>query len=190
MFTLLLSQWRLCWKLEQFGSVQIYMCSPFQGEYFMVQDVYSKADVLNTTGSYGAPNFRQVKGSYPLYGMGQPSLTGFKQVLQRLQAQGQEVTAITCAQFHCAPLKPSIGFSVDPIFLCWCQFSSAWPLLLRVVSKYLRSQVLGGGCGWIAELSKQKVVVMCASGKWIFLLRAARNRPQLKWNWQNYTSGF
>lgn len=63
----------------------------FQGEYFMVQDVYSKADVLNTTGSYGAPNFRQVKGSYPLYGMGQPSLNGFKQVLQRLQAQGHEV---------------------------------------------------------------------------------------------------
>lgn len=58
----------------------------------MVQDVYSKADVLNTTGSYGAPNFRQVMGSYPLYGMGQPSLNGFKQVLQRLQAQGHEVT--------------------------------------------------------------------------------------------------
>lgn len=65
-----------------------------QGEYFMVQDVYSKADVLNTTASYGAPNFRQVKGSYPLYGMGQPSLNGFKQVLQRLQAQGHEVTAL------------------------------------------------------------------------------------------------
>lgn len=60
----------------------------------MVQDVYSKADVLNTTASYGAPNFRQVKGSYPLYGMGQPSLNGFKHVLQRLQAQGHEVTAI------------------------------------------------------------------------------------------------
>lgn len=60
----------------------------------MVQDVYSKADVLNTAGSYGAPNFRQVKGSYPLYGMGQPSLNGFRQVLQRLQAQGHEVTLI------------------------------------------------------------------------------------------------
>lgn len=58
----------------------------------MVQDVYSKADVLNTSGSCGAPNFRQVKGSYPLYGMGQPSLNGFKQVLQRLQAQGHEVS--------------------------------------------------------------------------------------------------
>lgn len=58
----------------------------------MVQDVYSKADVLNTSGSCGAPNFRQVKGAYPLYGMGQPSLNGFKQVLQWLQAQGHEVS--------------------------------------------------------------------------------------------------
>ncbi|XP_029934241.1 paladin isoform X2 [Myripristis murdjan] len=69
-----------------------------QGEYFMVQDVYSKADVLNTTGSYGAPNFRQVKGSYPLYGMGQPSLNGFKQVLQRLQAQGHEEVIFFCVR--------------------------------------------------------------------------------------------
>lgn len=69
-----------------------------QGEYFMVQDVYSKADVLNTTGSYGAPNFRQVKGSYPLYGMGQPSLNGFKHVLQRLQAQGHEEVIFFCVR--------------------------------------------------------------------------------------------
>ncbi|KAM4624425.1 paladin isoform 1-T2 [Polymixia lowei] len=69
-----------------------------QGEYFMVQDVYDKADVLNTTGSYGAPNFRQVKGSYPLYGMGQPSLNGFKQVLQRLQAQGHEEVIFFCVR--------------------------------------------------------------------------------------------
>nr|XP_043869713.1 paladin isoform X1 [Solea senegalensis] len=69
-----------------------------QGEYFMVQDVYSKADVLNTTGSYGAPNFRQVKGSYPLYGMGQPSLNGFKQVLHRLQAQGHEEVIFFCVR--------------------------------------------------------------------------------------------
>ncbi|XP_067344293.1 paladin isoform X2 [Channa argus] len=69
-----------------------------QEEYFMVQDVYSKADVLNTTGSYGAPNFRQVKGSYPLYGMGQSSLNGFKQVLQRLQAQGHEEVIFFCVR--------------------------------------------------------------------------------------------
>ncbi|XP_029383835.1 paladin isoform X2 [Echeneis naucrates] len=69
-----------------------------QGEYFMVQDVYSKADVLNTTGSFGAPNFRQVKGHYPLFGMGQPSLNGFKRVLQRLQAQGREEVIFFCVR--------------------------------------------------------------------------------------------
>ncbi|KAM9558157.1 paladin isoform 2-T8 [Salvelinus alpinus] len=69
-----------------------------QGEFFMVQDVYSKTDVLNTTGSYGAPNYRQVKGSYPLYGMGQPSLNGFKQVLQRLQSQGHEDVMFFCVR--------------------------------------------------------------------------------------------
>ncbi|KAL2078582.1 hypothetical protein ACEWY4_026267 [Coilia grayii] len=69
-----------------------------QGSYFMVQDVYSKADVLNTTASHGAPNFRQAKGSYPLFGMGQPSLTGFKQVLQRLQGQGHEEIVFLCVR--------------------------------------------------------------------------------------------
>ncbi|XP_030631555.1 paladin [Chanos chanos] len=67
-----------------------------QGSYFMVQDVFSKVDVLNTTSSYGAPNFRQVKGSHPLFGMGQPSLNGFKQVLQRLQSQGHEELIFLC----------------------------------------------------------------------------------------------
>ncbi|XP_061563913.1 paladin isoform X2 [Cololabis saira] len=83
-----------------------------QGEYFMVQDVYRKADVLNTTGSYGAPNFRQVKGSYPLYGMGQPSLNGFRQVLQRLQAQGQEEII-----FFCAREEPVVFLHKDDDFL-------------------------------------------------------------------------
>ncbi|CAG04802.1 unnamed protein product, partial [Tetraodon nigroviridis] len=69
-----------------------------RGEYFMVQDVYSKADVLNTSGSCGAPNFRQAKGTYPLYGMGQPSLNGFKQVLQWLQAQGHEEVLFFCVR--------------------------------------------------------------------------------------------
>lgn len=58
----------------------------------MVQDVYNRADVLNTTKSHGAPNFRKVQGNYPLFGMGQPSLNGFKQVLQRLQIDGCEVS--------------------------------------------------------------------------------------------------
>ncbi|MGH0118169.1 UNVERIFIED_CONTAM: hypothetical protein FKN15_045316 [Acipenser sinensis] len=69
-----------------------------QGKYFMVQDVYSKADVLNTMGSYGAPNFRQAKGSYPLFGMGQPSLSGFTQVLQRLQTHGYKEVIFFCVR--------------------------------------------------------------------------------------------
>ncbi|CAB1343967.1 unnamed protein product [Coregonus sp. 'balchen'] len=40
----------------------------------------------------------QVKGSYPLYGMGQPSLNGFKQVLQRLQSQGHEEVMFFCVR--------------------------------------------------------------------------------------------
>ncbi|XP_056627177.1 paladin isoform X1 [Triplophysa dalaica] len=83
-----------------------------QGSYFMVQDVYGKADVLNTTGSYGAPNFRQSKGSHPLYGMGQPSLNGFKQVLQRLQGEGhQEVI------FFCLREEPVMFLHLDEDFI-------------------------------------------------------------------------
>ncbi|XP_033841277.1 paladin isoform X3 [Periophthalmus magnuspinnatus] len=69
-----------------------------QGECFMVQDVFIKADVLKTTASFGAPNFRQVQGSYPLFGMGQPSLNGFKHVLHRLQAQGHQEVIFLCVR--------------------------------------------------------------------------------------------
>uniref|UniRef100_A0A673MQZ6 Paladin-like n=1 Tax=Sinocyclocheilus rhinocerous TaxID=307959 RepID=A0A673MQZ6_9TELE len=83
-----------------------------QGSYFMVQDVFSKADVLSTSGSYGAPNFRQSKGSFPLYGMGQPSLSGFKQVLHRLQGQGhQEVI------FFCLREEPVVFLRLEGDFL-------------------------------------------------------------------------
>ncbi|CAL9699293.1 unnamed protein product [Knipowitschia caucasica] len=67
-----------------------------QGECFMVQDVFPKADVLKTCSSFGAPNFRRVRGPFPLFGMGQPSVRGFTQVLQRLQAQGHEEVIFLC----------------------------------------------------------------------------------------------
>ncbi|KAG8135321.1 hypothetical protein E2320_008348, partial [Naja naja] len=35
-----------------------------QGKYFMVRDVHGKLDVLNTSNTFGAPNFRQAKGGY------------------------------------------------------------------------------------------------------------------------------
>ncbi|KAJ6657742.1 hypothetical protein lerEdw1_001929 [Lerista edwardsae] len=71
-----------------------------QGKYFMVRDVYSKLDVLNTAGSCGAPNFRQSKGGYPVFGMGQPSLGGFKRVLQKLQDDGHKV----CVSLKAKPM--------------------------------------------------------------------------------------
>ncbi|XP_072311913.1 paladin [Eucyclogobius newberryi] len=83
-----------------------------QGECFMVQDVFSKADVLKTTGTFGAPNFRQVQGPYPLFGMGQPSAGGFTQVLQRLQEQGhQEVI------FLCVREEPVLFLRIDQDFV-------------------------------------------------------------------------
>ncbi|NXX33554.1 PALD protein, partial [Nicator chloris] len=69
-----------------------------QGKYFMVRDVYGKLDVLNTTGSCGAPNFRQAKGGYAVYGMGQPSLNGFKLVLQKLQREGHKECVFFCVR--------------------------------------------------------------------------------------------
>ncbi|XP_026871582.2 phosphatase domain containing paladin 1b isoform X1 [Electrophorus electricus] len=68
------------------------------GEFFMVQDVNCKADVLNTTGNYGAPNFRKAKGTHPLFGMGQPSLNGFKQVLQKLESEPYEDVIFFCVR--------------------------------------------------------------------------------------------
>ncbi|XP_078064160.1 paladin-like, partial [Mustelus asterias] len=69
-----------------------------QGKYFMVCDVYSKIDVLNTSGSHGVPNFRQAKGNYPVFGMGQASLNGFKQLLQVLQREGYEEILFYCVR--------------------------------------------------------------------------------------------
>uniref|UniRef100_A0A8C1IHH3 Phosphatase domain containing paladin 1b n=1 Tax=Cyprinus carpio TaxID=7962 RepID=A0A8C1IHH3_CYPCA len=82
------------------------------GEFFMVQDIYNRADVLNTTKSHGAPNFRKVKGNYPLFGMGQPSLNGFKQVLQRLQIDGCEEVV-----FICVREEPVVFFRSDGDFI-------------------------------------------------------------------------
>ncbi|XP_060795109.1 paladin isoform X2 [Neoarius graeffei] len=62
----------------------------------MVLDVFGKVDVLNTTASCGAPNFRQVRGDYPVFGMGQPSLGGFKKVLYTLQSRGHEEVIVFC----------------------------------------------------------------------------------------------
>ncbi|XP_077206604.1 paladin isoform X2 [Paroedura picta] len=83
-----------------------------QGKYFMVRDIYSKLDVLTTTGSCGAPNFRQAKGGYSVFGMGQPSLNGFKQVLQKLQNDGHK----ECIMF-CVREEPVVFLHVDNDFV-------------------------------------------------------------------------
>ncbi|XP_047668125.1 phosphatase domain containing paladin 1b isoform X2 [Tachysurus fulvidraco] len=82
------------------------------GEFFMVQDVNSGADVLNTTGSYGAPNFRKAKENYPLFGMGQASLNGFKQLLQRLESEAYEEVI-----FFCVREEPVVFLHVDKDFI-------------------------------------------------------------------------
>uniref|UniRef100_A0A8C6Y671 Phosphatase domain containing paladin 1 n=1 Tax=Naja naja TaxID=35670 RepID=A0A8C6Y671_NAJNA len=69
-----------------------------QGKYFMVRDVHGKLDVLNTSNTFGAPNFRQAKGGYAVFGMGQPSFGGFKQVLQKLQNDGHKECIVFCVR--------------------------------------------------------------------------------------------
>uniref|UniRef100_A0A8D0NE04 Paladin n=1 Tax=Sus scrofa TaxID=9823 RepID=A0A8D0NE04_PIG len=69
-----------------------------QGRYFLVRDVAEKTDVLGTQQSCGAPNFRQVRGGAPVFGMGQPSLLGFRRVLQKLQKDGHRACIIFCVR--------------------------------------------------------------------------------------------
>lgn len=57
-----------------------------------MRDVTEKTDMLGTLGNCGAPNFRQAWGSLAVFGMGQPSLLGFRQVLQKLQKDGYKVS--------------------------------------------------------------------------------------------------
>ncbi|CAD7675734.1 unnamed protein product [Nyctereutes procyonoides] len=69
-----------------------------QGRYFLVRDVAEKMDVLGTLRGCGAPNFRQVQGGLTVFGMGQPSLSGFRQVLQKLQKDGHRGCIIFCVR--------------------------------------------------------------------------------------------
>uniref|UniRef100_A0AC11EGW4 Phosphatase domain containing paladin 1 n=1 Tax=Ovis aries TaxID=9940 RepID=A0AC11EGW4_SHEEP len=69
-----------------------------QGRYFLVRDVTEKMDMLGTLQSRGAPNFRQVRGGLAVFGMGQPSLLGFRQVLQKLQKDGHRECVIFCVR--------------------------------------------------------------------------------------------
>uniref|UniRef100_A0A8B9SPG9 Paladin n=1 Tax=Anas platyrhynchos TaxID=8839 RepID=A0A8B9SPG9_ANAPL len=80
----------------------------------MVRDVHGKLDVLNTTGSCGAPNFRQAKGGYAVFGMGQPSLNGFRLLLQKLQREGHK----ECV-FFCVREEPVLFLRVEGDFVAY-----------------------------------------------------------------------
>lgn len=69
-----------------------------QGRYFLVRDVTEKTDVLGTLGNCGVPNFRQAQGGLAVFGMGQPSLSGFKRVLQKLQKDGHKECIFFCVR--------------------------------------------------------------------------------------------
>ncbi|XP_026985798.1 paladin isoform X2 [Sagmatias obliquidens] len=69
-----------------------------QGRYFLVRDVAEKMDVLGTLQSCGAPNFRQARGGLTVFGMGQPNLSGFRRVLQKLQKDGHRECVIFCVR--------------------------------------------------------------------------------------------
>lgn len=105
----------------------LYLLFIAQGEFFMVQDVNSRADVLNTRGSYGAPNFRKVKETHPLFGMGQASMNGFKQLLQRLESEAYEVslsyarwkTFNFCCVQDLSVMSPISMFSSFEVSLNW-----------------------------------------------------------------------
>lgn len=73
-----------------------------------MRDVAEKMDLLGTVRSCGAPNFRQVRGGLAVFGMGQPSLSGFKQVLQKLQKDGHKVSMVI-SQAGASPPNPGKG---------------------------------------------------------------------------------
>ena len=85
------------------------MALPCQGRYFLVRDVTEKMDTLGTLQSCGAPNFRQVRGGLAVFGMGQPSLSGFRQVLQKLQKDGHQVS-MAISQAGASPQIWGSGF--------------------------------------------------------------------------------
>ncbi|MBZ3871993.1 Paladin [Sciurus carolinensis] len=86
----------------------------FQGRYFLVWDVTEKVDQLGTLESRGAPNFQQGRSGLAVFGMGQPSLSGFWRVLQKLQKDGrtQRRCHLLCAGGARAVLECQRGLCV------------------------------------------------------------------------------
>lgn len=96
---------------------------PCQGRYFLVRDVTEKMDTLGTLQSCGAPNFRQVQGGLAVFGMGQPSLSGFRQVLQKLQKDGHRVS-MAISQAGASP--PNLGKWEGQLQRLWKGLGILW----------------------------------------------------------------
>lgn len=62
-----------------------------QDKYYLIKDHFDGVDRLNTLQKCGAPNFRKAGGSYPVYGMGQPSKDGLALVIETLIDNGHRV---------------------------------------------------------------------------------------------------
>lgn len=63
-----------------------------QDKYFLIKDHFASIDRLKTLENCGAPNFRKAVGSYPVYGMGQPSKDGLGVVIETLIENGHRVS--------------------------------------------------------------------------------------------------
>ena len=83
-----------------------------------MRDVAEKMDVLGTLQSCGAPNFRQVRGGLTVFGMGQPSLSGFRRVLQKLQKDGHRVS-MAIPQAGASPQIWGKGFPEGQLQRLW-----------------------------------------------------------------------
>ena len=101
-----------------------------QDRYFLIKDHFKGIDKLRTTDKFGAPNFRKAQGSYPVYGMGQPTRDGLGMVIQTLLENGHKVS--------CFALFFPCGFSVCVTFSA---FTSLLLLLVNSWRVFLRGRV-------------------------------------------------
>ena len=63
----------------------------FQNKYFLVRDISTTMDRLATLSQFQAPNVRRCRGSYPVYGLGQPTKDGLTSIIQGLKEEGHQV---------------------------------------------------------------------------------------------------
>ncbi|CAH1794464.1 unnamed protein product [Owenia fusiformis] len=59
-----------------------------KNKYFLVKDFHPGMDKLGTMETYQAPNVRKAQGSFPVYGMGQPTKDSLSNMLELLHSGG------------------------------------------------------------------------------------------------------